>query len=179
MKKASLSIIFALPIWWGWSLCANAARSYSEAADTAPERTKLLSIVRDKDSLMTMTNLNESQGKKLDIVKTKADSLKFIDRRVQIIGKYVVKSWNPGITSNTGEFKGTYNRASIELADGSLIPLILPYSKLSLRSAKEVETYGGKLVEVIGYIQLQPDNPISKNSSQSVMLTSVDRIRLK
>jgi hypothetical protein len=179
MNKASVSIIVAIPILWGWSLFANAAQPYSEEPSKEPERTKLLSIVRDKDSFMTMMNSNEWQDKKLDEVKTKADSLKFIDRRVKLVGKYVVKIWNPGINSNTAEFKGTYKQASIELADGSLISLIQPYNKLSLRSATEVETYAGKLVEVVGYIQLQPDNPLSKNSSQSVMLTSLDRIRLK
>jgi hypothetical protein len=167
VKKASLRIVVAIPIFWGWSLCGNAAQPCADES--------CANILTES----TMKNSDEWQGKKLDVVKTKVDSLKFIDRRVQLVGKYVVKIWNPGLNSNTAEFQGTYRQASIELADGTLIPLIQPYNKLSLRSAEEAETYGGKLVEVVGYIQLQPDAPISENSSQSVMLTSLDRIRLK
>jgi hypothetical protein len=167
VKKATLRIVVAIPILWGWSLCTNAAQPCTEEPDKEPEKTKLLSIS------------NEWQGKKLDVVKTKADSLKFIDRWVQLVGKYVVKIWNPGIDSNTVKFQSTYKQASIELADGTLIPLIQPYNKLSLRSTAEVQAYAGKLVEVVGYIQLQPNAPISENSSQSVMLTSLDGIRLK
>jgi hypothetical protein len=302
MKKASLSIIVAIPILWGWSLSANAAQPCTEEPDQELAKTKLLPIVSDKASLQqlsgklvvvfgryqrivqtepimvshrgrqdlsrfeakpipiedlqvhptdegfanivladgmvlrieprgrrslrskqelvkydgkqvsirgdvrwspgsldeaeisianlrivcsvpnsqsTMMNSAKWQGEKLDVVKTKADSLKFIDRRVQLVGKYVVKIWNPGINSNTAEFKGTYKQASIELADGTLIPVIQPYNKLSLRSDAEVETYGEKLVKVVGYIKLQPDAPTSKSSSQSVMLTSLDEISLK
>lgn len=136
-------------------------------------------VCNPSKSQLTMTNSDEWQGKKLDTIETKADTLKFIDRRVQIVGKYVVKIWNPGIDSNSAEFKGTYKQASIELADGTLIPLMQPYNKLSLRSATEVETYGGKLIKVVGYIKLQPNSPSSKKSSQSVMITSLDGISLR
>jgi hypothetical protein len=126
------------------------------------------------------TTSDEYQGKKLSIVKTKADSLKFLDNTVQIIGKYVVtKTWNPGINSNSAEFRGVYQQASIELEDGTLIPIMPPYNKLSLRSATEVKAYSGKLVKVVGRIQLQPDNPSAKNSTKSVMLTTFDGIWLK
>jgi hypothetical protein len=140
-----------------------------------------------KSQSFTM-NPDEWQDKKLDVAKTKADLLKFIDssastkgdRRVQIVGKYVVtNTWNPGINSNTVEFKGTYQQAGIELLDGTLVPLIPPSNKLSLRSADEVKTYSGKFVKVVGRIELQPDSPSSKKSAQTVMLTSLDGIWLK
>jgi hypothetical protein len=140
-----------------------------------------------KSQSFTM-NPDEWQGKKLDIAKTKIDLLKLLDnfarskddRRVQIVGKYVVtNTWNPGINSNTVEFKGTYQQASIELLDGTLVPLIPPSNKLSLRSADEVKTYSGKFVKVVGRIELQYDAPVSKNSVKSLMLTSVDGIWLK
>ncbi len=158
---------------------------YQREIDTI---THLRLVCNATKSQSSTINPDEWQGEKLDVAKTKADLLKFIDssasakgdRRVQIVGKYVVThTWNPGINSNTVEFKGTYQQASIELLDGTLVPLIPPYNKLSLRSADEVKTYSGKFVKVVGRIELQLNSPVSKNSVMSFMLTSVDGIWLK
>jgi hypothetical protein len=158
---------------------------YEREIDTI---THLRLVCNATKSQSSTVNPDEWQGKKLDVAKNKADLLKFIDssastkgdRRVQIVGKYVVThTWDPGINSNTIEFKGTYQQAGIELVDGTLVPLIQPYNKLSLRSADEVKTYSGKLVKVVGRIELQYDAPVSKNSVKSLMLTSVDGIWLK
>jgi hypothetical protein len=199
MNRASLIIMVASLVCgtWPWSL-VHAAQPCTEEPDQNPEKTKLLPIVRDQASLQKFSeqrvmvvgrmNPDEWQGKKLDIAKTKTDLLKLLDsttttksdRRVQIVGKYVVThTWNPGINSNTIEFKGTYQQAGIELVDGTLVPLIPPSNKLSLRSADEVKTYSGKIVKVVGRIALEPDSPGSKNSLKSVMLTSLDGIWLK
>lgn len=191
MKRASLIVMVASLVCgtWPWSL-VYAAQPCIEEPDREPEKTKLLPIVRDQASLQKFSEMNpdEWQGKKLDVAKTKADLLKLLenfartkgDRRVQIVGKYVVThTWNPGINSNTVEFKGTYQQAGIELADGTIVPLIPPSNKLSLRSAEEVKTYSGKSVKVVGLIELQPDSPSSKKSAQSIMLTSLDGIWLR
>jgi hypothetical protein len=138
-------------------------------------------------SQSTAINSDEWQGQKLAIVETKGDALKLIDRstntqgnrRVQVVGKYVAKIWNPGINSNSIGFKGTYQQASIQLADGTLIPLLPPEQKSSLRSVTEVETYAGKIVKVVGQLQLQPDTSTKKRSSPSIILTTVDGIWLK
>jgi hypothetical protein len=149
--------------------------------------TNLHLICNIPQSPSTAMNSDEWQGKQLAVVKTKGDALKLIDRfadakgnrRVQIVGKYVAKIWNPGINSNTIEFKGTYRQANIELADGTLIPVMPPDHKSSLRSATEVKTYAGKVVKVVGHIKLQPDTLTAKKISPSFMLTSVDGIWLK
>jgi hypothetical protein len=158
---------------------------YQREIDTI---THLRLVCNATKSQSSTINPDEWQGEKLDVAKTKADLLKFIDssasakgdRRVQIVGKYVVThTWDPRINSNTIEFKGTYQQAGIELVDGTLVPLIPPYNKLSLRSADEVKTYSGKFVKVVGRIELQLNSPVSKNSVMSLMLTSVDGIWLK
>jgi hypothetical protein len=149
--------------------------------------TNLRLICSVPQSQSTAMNSDEWQGKKLAIVKTKGDALKLIDRsnkaqvdrRVQIVGKYVAHVWNPGINSNSIGFKGTYQQASIQLADGTLIPLLPPEQKSSLRSATEVETYAGKIVKVVGQLQLQPDTSKIKKSTPGMILTTVDGIWLK
>jgi hypothetical protein len=122
---------------------------------------------------------NQIAVDQLAIVKTKADLVKFRGQSVQIIGKYIAESWQPGINSNTAGFKGTYTRVNIELADGTLIPLLQPYHKLSLRSPAEVKIYAGKIVKIIGSIQLEPDKPSPQKSPQRIMLTAVERISLE
>jgi hypothetical protein len=175
----------------------NASQPCIEEPDQEPERLKLLLIVQDQASLekvsaqevvvvdrlvcnsgSTIMRSEEWQGEKLSIVKTKADLLKYLNSRVQIIGKYVVTTWSPGINSNTAEFRGVYRQASIELEDGTLIPIMPPSNKLSLRSAAEVGSYGAKRVKIVGQIKLHPDNPATENSTQSVMLMTVDGIWL-
>jgi hypothetical protein len=149
--------------------------------------TNLRLICSVPQSQSTAMNSDEWQGKKLAIVKTKGDALKSIDRsnnaqdnrRVQIVGKYVANIWDPGIDSNSIGFKGTYQQASIQLADGTLIPLLPPDQKSSLRSATEVETYAGKVVKVVGQLQWQPNTSTTKKSSPIMMLTTVDGIWLK
>jgi hypothetical protein len=151
----TISLIAIVPLLS--AIEANATQSCIVKQDQELEKTKLLPIIQDRTSLQ-----------------------KFLDSRVQIIGKYVVtKTWNPGINSNTAEFRGVYQQASIELEDGTLIPIIPPSNKLSLRPASEVANYNGKLVKVIGRIQLQPDNPTVKNSPQKVMLTTFEGLCLK
>jgi hypothetical protein len=150
--------------------------------------TNLRLVCNATKSQSNTMNPDEWQGEKLAVAKTKTDLLKLLDnfartkgdRRVQIVGKYVVThTWNPGINANTINFKGSYQQAGIELVDGTIVPLIPPYHKLSLRSADEVKTYSGKSVKVVGIIELQPDSPSSKKSAQSIMLTSLDGIWLK
>ena len=150
--------------------------------------TNLRLVCSATESLSSTINPDEWQGKKLDVAKTKADLLKFIDssaaakddQRVQIVGKYVVtRTWDPGINSNIAEFKGTYQQAGIELVDGTVVPLISPSNKLSVRPAKEVKTYSDKIVKIIGHIALEDDFPKSKNPVKKVVMTSLNRIWLK
>jgi hypothetical protein len=150
--------------------------------------TNLRLVCNATKSQASTINPDEWQGKKLAVAKTKTDLLKLLDnfartkgdRRVQIVGKYVVThTWNPDINSNTVEFKGTYQQAGIELVDGTIVPLIPPSNKLSLRSVEEVKSYSGKFVKVVGRIELQSDSPMSKKSAQRVMMTSLDGIWLK
>ncbi len=123
----------------------------------------------------------------LDTVRNKSDSIKFLDRRtspseyrrVRVIGKYKVETSKPA-PGSTGDpnFQGTYTTASIVLIDGTEIPIFPTYQKQSLRSPEEVKIYAGKIVHVIGRIELKADRPGSTNSTQSMMFTSFDFICL-
>jgi hypothetical protein len=183
IKKVSLNTIMVISlVCLGEPLTslnvAHAAEPIKKS--TVTKRKQLICDTNKSQAKQTnMINPDEWQGKKLDVVRTNADALKLLDRRVQLIGKYVVEAWKPGVDSNTAEFKGTYYQASIQLNDGTLIPIIPPYNKLSLRSEAEVKAYNEKLVKVVGHIKLQADNPSVKNSAQRVMLTKLDGIWLR
>jgi hypothetical protein len=139
----------------------------------------ICNVPKSRSANSINSNANQIAVDQLAIVKTKADLVKFRGQSVQIIGKYIAESWQPGINSNTAGFKGTYTRVNIELADGTLIPLLQPYHKLSLRSPAEVKIYAGKIVKIIGSIQLEPDKPSPQKSPQRIMLTAVERISLE
>ena len=125
------------------------------------------------------TTIYQVLREELDLVRTKADLVRFNDRRVQVIGKYIARSRKPaaGQTGIIG-FQGEYRTANIELADGTLVPLFPPDNKQSLRSADEVRAYDGKTVSVVGKIQLQTDSRRSNTAPRS-MLTSLDGIWLE
>ncbi|GBO51776.1 hypothetical protein APA_2647 [Pseudanabaena sp. lw0831] len=110
----------------------------------------------------------------LDVVKTKSDLAQFDNRRVQVIGRYVSHSRPaPAITSSL-DFKGTYTTANIVLEDGTEIPIYPTYLKQSLRSPEEVKTYDGKIVKVVGQINLDREQKLNPN--QQTTLTTFDGI---
>jgi hypothetical protein len=125
------------------------------------------------------TTIYQVLREELDRVKTQADLVKFNDRRVQVIGKYIAHSRKPAI-GNTGiiDFQGVYTTANIELADGTLVPLFPPDNKQSLRSAAEVQAYAGKTVSVVGKIEIKIDSRRS-NAEPRSMLTTMDGIWLE
>jgi hypothetical protein len=110
----------------------------------------------------------------LDIVKTKFDLLQFDDRRVQLIGRYVSKTKPaPSITSSL-DFKGNYITANIVLEDGTEVPIFPTYNKQSLRSPEEVKAYDGKVVKVVGKINVGRNR--SLDPDQRITLTTFDGI---
>ncbi|BBC27021.1 hypothetical protein [Pseudanabaena sp. ABRG5-3] len=110
----------------------------------------------------------------LDIVKTKSDLMQFNDRRVQVIGRYVSRTRPaPAITSSI-DFKGNYITANIVLEDGTEVPIFPTYNKQSLRSLAEVKAYDGKIVKVVGKINLDRDQQL--NPDQRITLTTFDGI---
>lgn len=112
----------------------------------------------------------------LDIVKTKSDLIRFNNRRVQVIGRYVSYSRPAPAMTSSIDFKGTYTTANIVLDDGTEIPIYPTYLKQSLRSSQEVKTYEGQTVKVIGKIQFERDRSIS--SDQKSTFVSFDGLWL-
>jgi hypothetical protein len=112
---------------------------------------------------------------KLDIVKTKSDLIRYDDRRVKIIGRYVSHS-RKAPAENTGiiGFKGTYLTANIRLEDGTEIPVFPTYNKMSLRSTQEAKAYEGKTITVVGKIQIDRDRTL--NPHQRSTFVSIDGI---
>jgi hypothetical protein len=139
----------------------------------------IVPISQSTNSPIDNRSLPNIQWEELDTVRSKSDSIKFLDLRVRVIGKYQVEvsKPDPGSTGNPN-FQGTYTRARIVLTDGTEIPIFPTYHKQSLRSPEEVKIYAGKIVSVVGQIKLQSDLPGLANSTQSVMITSFDRIWL-
>ncbi len=110
----------------------------------------------------------------LDVVKTTSDLAQLNNRRVQVIGRYVSHSNPaPAITSSI-DFKGNYTTANIVLEDGTEIPIYPTHLKQSLRSPEEVKAYDGKIVKVVGQIDLDQDQKLNPN--QQTTLTTFDGI---
>jgi hypothetical protein len=110
----------------------------------------------------------------LDIVKTKSDLIRFNDRRVQLVGRYVSKTKPAPVITSSLDFRGNYITANIVLEDGTEVPIFPTYNKQSLRSLEEVKAYDGKVVKVVGKINLDRDQTL--NPTQSITLTTFDGI---
>jgi hypothetical protein len=108
----------------------------------------------------------------LDVVKTKADLIRFSDRRVEVVGRYVSHSTPAPAITNSIDFKGAYTTANIVLEDGTEIPIYPTYLKQSLRSPEEVKTFEGKIVKAIGHIQPQKE----PSSNRQIAFVSFDGI---
>ena len=110
--------------------------------ESEPTQNKILNIVAgDPGSI------------ELSIVKNRTDLMQSIGKRVKLVGYYVSQSWNPGMASNTFEFKGIYNASQIILEDGTVISIFPSGQKQSLRSVDEVNKYKGKIVQAMGVIK--------------------------
>lgn len=119
-------------------------------------------------------------------VKTKADLTRLNDRRVQIVGKYVPTPRQHPTQSNANivdpitskpVLQGSYATVSIELADGTLVPLYSPLNKLSLRPAQEVKNFDAKRVSIVGLLGNNVDSNRSQSES-SIVIVRMDRIEL-
>lgn len=122
----------------------------------------------------------------LEQVKTKADLLRFNDRRMQIFGKYVSTPKQRPTAENanvvdsiTGMpiLQASYTTVNIELVDGTLVPLYSPLNKLSNRPVQEVHSFEGKLVRIVGLLAKQPINANIK-PQYSIVIVRMDRIEL-
>lgn len=121
----------------------------------------------------------------LQQVKTKADLQRSNDRRVQIIGKYVATpkqsptAANANVVDPAGKpiLQASYATVSIELADGTKVPLFSPLNKLSNRPAEEVQSFDGKLVSIVGLLSRQPIDTSTQPKS-SMAIVRMDRIEL-
>jgi hypothetical protein len=91
----------------------------------------------------------------LDVVKTKADLIRFKDRRVVAIGRYQSHTRQAPDRAGIIGFKGNYITANIVLEDDTEIPIYPTYLKQSLRSPDEVKAFEGKIVKAIGLIQTE------------------------
>jgi hypothetical protein len=172
MKKLSLSIIIMSSFSLG-EQSASGIDIYQQRLDP------IVPISQSMNTPVDNRSLPNRWWEELDTVRSKSDSIKFLDCRVRVIGKYKVETSKPN-SGSTGDpnFQGTYTTASIVLTDGTEIPIFPTYHKQSLRSPEEVKIYAGKIVSVVGRINLQSDRPGSANSTQSIMITSFDRIWL-
>lgn len=120
-------------------------------------------------------------------VKTKADLLKWQDRRVQIIGRYLATPKGKPTTANANVinpitsdpvFQGSYTTVAIELADGTRVALYSPLLKQSNRPLQEVKAFAGKMVIVVGKIA-QASVSTSRNSESKLAIVSMERIELE
>lgn len=178
MKKISLKPIIAMSIISFGGQSASGIDIHHQQLDS------MISIDRSIDTNSTPKISQEE----LDTVRTKSDLIlfqrryanEFVNRRVRVIGTYqsTTRKPTPGLTGNPN-FQGTYTTVNILLADGTKIPIFPTYNKQSLRSPEEVKIYTGKIVNVVGRIKLQFDRPELANSTQSIMITSFDRIWLE
>jgi hypothetical protein len=118
-------------------------------------------------------------------VRTKADLVRSNDRRVQIIGKYIATPVPPPTRENANVVEPISGipmvqtssaTVKIELADGTLVPLYPPLSKLSLIPAQEVKNFDGKWVSIIGALASKQNRAQIK--SESITIVRVDRIEL-
>lgn len=122
----------------------------------------------------------------LEQVKGKADLIRSNERRVQIVGKYISTSKQRPTPENanvvnpiTGKpiLQASYVTVNIELADGTLVPLFSPLNKLSNRPPKEVKSFDGKLVSIVGFLASERVNTSIKPKS-SIAIVRMDRIEL-
>lgn len=122
----------------------------------------------------------------LEQVQARADLLRLNDRRVQIIGKYVSTPKQHPTPENanvvdpiTGKpiLQASYVTVNIELADGTLVPLYSPMNKLSNRPAKEVQSFDGKSVRIIGLLARQQIN-VNVTPKENIVIVRMDRIEL-
>ena len=128
------------------------------------------SLAISKSTIATSTVFSEpelTQNKSLNVVadnpavielrtiKNGTDLLQSNGKRIKLIGYYISQSWNPGMASNTFEFKGLYNASQIVLEDGTVVSIFPPSQKQSLRSTDEVNKYKGKIVEAIGVVNVE------------------------
>ena len=122
----------------------------------------------------------------LEQVNAKADLLRLNNRRVQIVGKYVSTPQKHPTVENTNVvdpitgkpiLQASYTTVNIKLADGTLVPLYSPLNKLSNRPAKEVQSFDGKLVRIVGLLARQPISTSIK-SKDSIAIVRIDRIEL-
>jgi hypothetical protein len=181
MKKISLSTIIVMSIISFGGQSASGIDIYQQQLNLMISRSQSI------DPSINNSSMPKRSQEDLDTVKTKSDAIEFLFRkssplehgRIRVIGTYksISRTPTPGSTGNPN-FQGTYTTASILLVDGTEIPIFPTYNKQSLRSTEEVKIYTGKIVNVIGRIELQFDRPGSTNSTQSIMLTSFDRIHL-
>jgi hypothetical protein len=173
MKKISLSSIIVMSIISLGGESGLGIDLYQQQGDSIVNRSQSINPSID-NSFASQISWEE-----LDTVRSKSDSIEFVNRRVRVIGRYraETRKSTPGSTGNPN-FQGTYTTASILLADGTEIPIFPTYHKQSLRSPEEVKIYTDKIVNIVGRIKLQSDRPESANSTQSMMLTSFERIWL-
>jgi hypothetical protein len=128
------------------------------ASDLAIAKSTIeVKIVLSESKLTQNKILNITAGNpaaiELSTVKNRTDLLQSNGRLIKLIGYYVSQSWNPGMASNTFDFKGIYNVSQIVLEDGTLISIFPHGQKQSLRFADEVNKCKGKIVEAIGVVK--------------------------
>ncbi|WP_427157393.1 hypothetical protein ACQFX9_17915 [Aliinostoc sp. HNIBRCY26] len=118
---------------------------------------------------------SKSPAKKLEIVKKRADLIRFNGQKVKLIGRYTSKAWKPDPRfTGIPDFQGMYIKSQIVLEDGTLVSVFPSWNKQSLRSPDEAEDYNQKNVTAIGVVKFAakpyPTAPTSESFINLVQL---------